>query len=248
MATNNVINQSNPASVSDGGTGIDTMGVAYGVLCSGTTATGPLLVTSPGTAGQVLTSNGNAASPTYQNVGAGTGAWVLISTQDAASSATVDFANLLTNTYRYYKIVAFNVVPATNGVDFYMRFGTGATPTWVSANYQWSGVVGNSAGNPATSGSASDAQMILNNTVSTLSNTAAKGCNFVVDIFDPSNASYAKNASCMFDGWTSGTTGNNIVVSAGSYNVTGAISSVRFLTSSGNISTGKFQLWGLNGS
>lgn len=181
--------------------------------------------------------------------GGGPGAWVLISTQTASSSTTVDFANLLTSTYRYYKIIGYNVVPATNATQLYMRFGTGAGPTWVSANYAWSGTGANSLGNPTMSGSVSDAQMNLCNSINfNTTNTAAKGTNLVVDIFDPSNASFAKGASAIITGWYSGTTGNYAILSSGSYNVTGAITSVRFLMSSGNISTGVFQLWGLAGS
>ncbi len=186
---------------------------------------------------------------TAVTAGGGVGEWVLLSTQTAASSATVDFSNLLTSTYRYYKIVAYNMVPATNGAQLYMRFGTGAGPTWVSANYAWTGTGAFSAGDPSMTGSTSDAQInICNNASFNITNTAAKGNNLEVSIFDPANASFAKAASCILTGWTSGTTGNMAILSSGSYNVTGAITSVRFLMSSGNISTGVFQLWGLSGS
>lgn len=53
--------------VTDGGTGVSTLTTAYGTLCAGTTATGAVQTVSPGTAGQVLRSNGNAALPTYQS-------------------------------------------------------------------------------------------------------------------------------------------------------------------------------------
>lgn len=50
-----------------GGTGLATLTTAYGVVCAGTTATGALQNAGTGTAGQVFTSNGAGALPTFQN-------------------------------------------------------------------------------------------------------------------------------------------------------------------------------------
>lgn len=63
---------SNPAYgtavVAGGGTGV-TSNTAYAVLCGGTTGTGPIQsVASVGSAGQVLTSNGALALPTFQAI------------------------------------------------------------------------------------------------------------------------------------------------------------------------------------
>ena len=59
------------ASVAGGGTGL-TSTTAYAVLCGGTTSTGALQsIASVGTSGQVLTSNGAGALPTFQNISGG---------------------------------------------------------------------------------------------------------------------------------------------------------------------------------
>jgi hypothetical protein len=64
----------NTVAVSYGGTGV-TSTTAYAVLCGGTTSTGALQsVASVGTAGQVLTSNGAGALPSFQNASGGTDA------------------------------------------------------------------------------------------------------------------------------------------------------------------------------
>ena len=56
-----------PLTVSNGGTGV-VSNTAYSVLCGGTTGTGPIQsVASVGSAGQILTSNGIGALPTFQN-------------------------------------------------------------------------------------------------------------------------------------------------------------------------------------
>lgn len=58
------------AVVAGGGTGV-TSTTAYGVICGGTTSTNPFQsIASVGTSGQVLTSNGAAALPTFQSISA----------------------------------------------------------------------------------------------------------------------------------------------------------------------------------
>lgn len=60
-----------PLTVSNGGTG-DTSLTAYSVLCGGTTSTGAVQsIASVGTSGQVLTSNGAGALPTFQTISSG---------------------------------------------------------------------------------------------------------------------------------------------------------------------------------
>ena len=55
-----------PLTVSNGGTGV-VSNTSYAVLCGGTSSTNPIQsVASVGTAGQVLTSNGAGALPTFQ--------------------------------------------------------------------------------------------------------------------------------------------------------------------------------------
>jgi hypothetical protein len=57
-----------PLPVSDGGTGA-TSATAYAVQCGGTTSTGAhQSIASIGTSGQVLTSNGAGALPTFQSI------------------------------------------------------------------------------------------------------------------------------------------------------------------------------------
>lgn len=61
-----------PVSVAQGGTG-NTSFTAYSVICAGTTSTGAFQnVSGVGSSGQVLTSNGAAALPTWQNTTGGT--------------------------------------------------------------------------------------------------------------------------------------------------------------------------------
>jgi hypothetical protein len=64
--TANTLTPANPVGVTYGGTGLATT-TAYSVVFTGTTSTGAFQASAgPGTTGQVLTSNGAAALPTFQ--------------------------------------------------------------------------------------------------------------------------------------------------------------------------------------
>lgn len=80
------------AVVAGGGTG-DTSFTAYSVLCGGTTSTGALQnVSGVGTSGQVLTSNGAAALPTWQAAGGGGGITTIAGNTGTATGSTVTFS------------------------------------------------------------------------------------------------------------------------------------------------------------
>jgi hypothetical protein len=64
--TANTLTPTNPVSVTYGGTGLATT-TAYSIVFTGTTSTGAFQASAgPGTSGQVLTSNGAGALPTFQ--------------------------------------------------------------------------------------------------------------------------------------------------------------------------------------
>lgn len=88
--------------------------------------------TSPsyGTSGQVLTSAGSAASPTWTTPSSG--AMTLISTQTASSSASIAWTGL--SGYKDYFIIIDNFIPASLN-PLYIYLGTGAGPTYLTSGY-----------------------------------------------------------------------------------------------------------------
>lgn len=65
MATVNAINTGDPIGVSNGGTGVAAT-TAYAIICGGTTTTGPIqFISSLGSSGQILSSQGAASLPTF---------------------------------------------------------------------------------------------------------------------------------------------------------------------------------------
>jgi hypothetical protein len=95
VVTNNSINSSMPVTVPDGGTGAASI-TAYAVVCGGTTATAALQpIAGVGTEAQVLTSNGAATLPTFQDID---GAYDLATTgpDTTISTAHEKFLSLVT--------------------------------------------------------------------------------------------------------------------------------------------------------
>lgn len=101
--------QISPIPVTEGGTGVVTSTTAYAPICGGTTATGAFQAASTGlaTSGWVLTSNGNAALPSFQAL------------PSSSISITGDTGGALVNT-------AFTFTGGTTGLSF---DGAGSTQT-----------------------------------------------------------------------------------------------------------------------
>lgn len=90
--------------------------------------------TSPayGTSGQVLTSAGSAASPTWTTPSSG--AMTLISTQTASNSSSLHWTGL--SGYNSYVLI-FNNMTYSNWCFLNIQIGYGATPTYYTSNYLW---------------------------------------------------------------------------------------------------------------
>lgn len=107
------------AVVAGGGTGV-TSNTAYAVLCGGTTATGAIQsVASVGTSGQVLTSNGAGALPTFQTF--------IPAASGFVAFASANLSNVTGNGTFY--LVQFNSTSRNNGTMFSTGTGLVTVPT-----------------------------------------------------------------------------------------------------------------------
>lgn len=122
-----------PQVVNAGGTGAASY-TPYSVITAGTTSTAAMgNVTGVGTSGQVLTSNGAAALPTWQAAG-GSSPWVLIQSQSASSSSSITFTSGITSTYNTYIMVATDVIMSTTA-DILVRLSSNGGSSYLNSGY-----------------------------------------------------------------------------------------------------------------
>lgn len=127
-----------PATVAQGGTGLASL-TAYGVLAGGTTSTGPVQPVSPGSSGQVLTSNGASALPTFQPATGGTAVAASVNYKSASPAASASATVVMAGLANAYTPASTGIVEVT--VTGYVtnltaistqvvgaRFGTGTAP------------------------------------------------------------------------------------------------------------------------
>lgn len=231
--------------VSDGGTGLSSA-TAYAVLCGGTTSTGALQsIAGVGTSGQVLTSNGAGALPTFQT--ATGGAWTMISTATASSSATVDFTGL-SSSYSLYAIVFDEVVNATEAVTMYIRTSTNNGSSYDSGAsdylYCYHGLSNTTYASGGSTGS-TFIQMGHNAAGYALDNPTARAAG-IIYIARPSSAATCSIYGTLMHRYDTSGAGVARWDFAGVRNTAADVDAVRILMSSGNITSGNFKLFGIN--
>jgi hypothetical protein len=192
-----------------------------------------------GSSGQVLTSGGSGAAPTWAGLPAS--GMNLVSTITASSSSTIDFANL--TAYDTY-VVVFNKAVAGGG-QFQMSFSTNNGSTFLDANYRRT-FVEVASSSIANGGGAGSTLLALNN--STADSTASNGgINGYVYLFRP-NAASKFSISSSLSYLASGALQHCLVLAAGSNDTTTAVNAVRFLPGGGTFASGVFRLYGLANS
>ena len=202
-----------------------------------------------GTNGQVLAANSSTATGLeWQSVNAA-GSWILLSTVTASASATVDIETTFDSTYDVYVIVANNVLPATNEALLWCRLK-------IDGAYKATDYVGSSVSLTSASATpaatlytvASPANQILISQNAGLTNEAYGGIRFAMNVFDVTSTATRKQVT--WDGSdiarTSNQFQNSRILGAARYEGGNeALTGVRFLMSTGNISTGTFRLYGI---
>lgn len=228
--------------VAGGGTGLATT-TAYGVIHAGTTATGAFQNSgTPGASGTVYKSAGPTALPTWVDPST-IGAWQKISTSTASSSASITFSSL-SSTYRAYMILLQGVVPATNAVSLQLEHNADTT----GGNYAWAAIQVNGKASPASTafGAFGSTVPVLTGDA-TLANTSTRGVSGYVILTGPNTASNSPPSVMQWQiSFNSSTASTFSLVNGAAYDGTATtLTSVTFLMSSGNISTGTFELYGV---
>jgi hypothetical protein len=172
---------------------------------------------------------------------------VLLATSSASASATIDFTSGINSTYDEYEIHFQNVIPATNNATLNLRVSYDGA-TWQStAEYTYAFNTVTTAASSTASGATNGTSMIL---TPALSNAAADGgASGVIHIITPSNTASFKH---MLWDITSRASATGFTSGGGMYTKTDSSTSatvgIRFLASSGNLTSGGFKLYGVKKS
>jgi len=196
-----------------------------------------------GTSGQVLTSAGSGAAPTWATPATPASGLTLLSTVTASSSATVDVETTFDSTYDAYMLIVSGARPASAGRSLFARMKIGGsyitTSTYISTG-GYNGLAGNQSTTLAT-------EITL---VTVWGEDAASSCDVVMYIFNPSSIAFKKQlfyqaTSLRIDtGVTQIQTRSGVGINEG----TGALTGIRFFASTDNIAEGKFRLYGIANS
>jgi len=175
---------------------------------------------------------------------AATGAsMVLLATQTASNSATVDFTTNIDGTYDHYVIKFTNVDIATTGSTLYMRFSIAGT--FVTAgNYRWMNNENYAAATTTPLGSASDTVFRIANSMSAdPTGNAYSALEGEIHLSSPDNTTYDTRywGHVTYESTADFTT----AILGGNLRDTAAVDGVRFYPSSGNINSGLFRLYGI---
>ena len=167
--------------------------------------------------------------------------WTLLETQTASSSATIDFTTGIDSTYKQYVFVLSDVVPATNSVRLHLLTSTNAGSSYTTTSGYTYHLTITDSGSASYSGTTGTDEIRLSfNTINTANES---GVNATVYMHNPSAATFTRFY------WV----GNAAITGSGSQAISGAgtrvaaedVDAVRFVMSSGNITSGTFKLYGI---
>ncbi len=173
---------------------------------------------------------------------------VLLSTQTASSSATIDFTSNIDSTYDSYVFKFINIHPATDNAEFLVNFRDGGssfdatkTTTYIKTRHGEDGSLGSIVyddGNDLAQSTSS--QRLIENA----GGDNDQGLSGTLQLFNPSSTTFVKHFITDINS-TSGDNASDHILVAGYCNVTAAIDGVQFSFSTGNIDAGTIKMYGV---
>jgi hypothetical protein len=170
--------------------------------------------------------------------------WVLLSSQTASSSANINFAGAtFPTTYTHYLVRIRNLVPATDNVELWLRTSSDAGSTYDSgaSDYRHSRNFLTELGTNIPAGSSADTKILINEGCG-----SATGEVVNADIYIDNASSTALYKTVRHDTSIYSASALYSRLTGGGARVsTSAVTALRFLMSSGNIASGRFDLYGM---
>ena len=175
---------------------------------------------------------------------------VLLSTQTASSSATIDFTSDIDSTYKEYIFKFINMHPATNTALLTFQADTGTNTNY---NQTMTTTVFRANQNEADGGAALSYRTASDQAQGTsfqqlsqaISNDNDSGVSGELKIFSPSSGTFVKHFISETN-TAQATPDSQATYVAGYFNTTTAITRVQFKMSSGNIDAGTIKMYGVS--
>lgn len=198
-------------------------------------------ITTP-TTGQILRYNGTA----WVNVTSGTP--ILLATKTASASATLNFTEFNNAVYRRYEFDLENVFLATDDLTLFLRTSTNGGSSYDSgaSDYQWS-LTGMSGATAVSTGSTGAGSINLTNSTAgnRIGNAAGEyGVNGIIVMFNAGNAASATDIQTRISYFNTATAYSQYIGS-GVRAAAADVDAVRFLPTSGNITSGTIRMYGI---
>lgn len=175
---------------------------------------------------------------------AGTSALVFLETHTASASSSLDFTSFISATYDTYVIEIVQLRPATDTASIYVEMGTGGGPTYDTGNnYEW-------AADGRTSGGAAvtfDGATGLCPVFPTMSNNSGYGFGVAsLTLYDPQSTTQRRTIAGSIYYVTSTGPAARQAHWGMQYTTLGtALTALRFIASSGNITSGTIRIYGV---
>lgn len=220
-----------------GGTGVAnnnastlTVSGAFGTTL---TVTGTTAVTLP-TSGTLTTTAGTTGT-----------SMVLIATATAANSATIDFTSGITSTYDQYVVLISGLQPVTTTTQLQMLGSSDNGGTWKTGagSYVWE--YGTQSGGGAITATGGSATFIALTPATVAASGSTGSLRATIEISAPSDTANYKHINFRTSFYETSIPSLGRTDGAAFYGFTTALNGIRFQMSSGNISVGKFALYGI---
>ena len=182
----------------------------------------------------------------------GGGAWTLLSTQTASSSATLSFTSGIDSTYPIYVFKFINLHPATDNAEFNFNMsvdgGSNYNVTKTTTDFRAFQTEDGTSTDLGYEGSLdlenNTGFQIIAQSIDDANDASASG---YIRLFNPSSTTFVKHfvgvSQLVYD-----STYSMCEHFAGYGNTTSAVDSIQFKMTSGNIDAGKIKLYGIKDS
>ncbi len=166
--------------------------------------------------------------------------YILLASTPASSSASIPFTSLITANFSTYFVSITDCVMQTINTTLLLTFSTDNGSNYLNSNYQWE----NRTQNPNSSGTnSSDSDTSIS--LQLAARNAAPGTDANFYLFNMNSSTY--HPSCLGE-YATGNNGGSVTVYAkisGLNTTTTPVTAIQFASSSGNITSGTFNFYGV---